>query len=168
MQFRLKTLSLSLALAFAVATAAQAADTKNYRVVNNSTLTAKDLHITFTGTGGSLNVVILNQPAACGDATIAYSGGGNTVDIDWPENCVPVGGLVTIRASTANGPLSPSSGTWTYEAPDPPQNINVGTDITVTNVPTVSQWGLIIMTLLLLTAATIIFARRRPAAAQAH
>jgi hypothetical protein len=31
-------------------------------------------------------------------------------------------------------------------------------------VPTVSQWGLVIMTLALLTAATIIFARRRPAA----
>lgn len=30
-------------------------------------------------------------------------------------------------------------------------------------IPTVSQWGLVIMTLLLLTAATVIFVRRRPA-----
>lgn len=34
-------------------------------------------------------------------------------------------------------------------------------------IPTVSQWGLIVMTLLLLTAATIIFARRRPAVSHA-
>ena len=32
-------------------------------------------------------------------------------------------------------------------------------------IPTVSEWGLIIMTLLLLTAGTVIFGRRRPAAA---
>jgi len=32
-------------------------------------------------------------------------------------------------------------------------------------IPTVSEWGLIIMTLLLLTAATVVFARRRRAAA---
>ncbi len=32
-------------------------------------------------------------------------------------------------------------------------------------VPTVSEWGMIIMTLLLLTAGTVVFAKRRPAAA---
>ncbi|MCK4343101.1 MAG: IPTL-CTERM sorting domain-containing protein [Phycisphaerae bacterium] len=34
------------------------------------------------------------------------------------------------------------------------------------SIPTVSEWGLIVMTLLLLTAGTVVFGRqRRPAAA---
>jgi|CXWL01.1.fsa_nt_gi hypothetical protein len=46
------------------------------------------------------------------------------------------------------------------------QSINLSFAITsfTPPIPTVSQWGMIVMTLLLLTAATIIFARRRAAA----
>ncbi len=36
-----------------------------------------------------------------------------------------------------------------------------GTECVVSPVPTVSEWGLIVMTLLLLTAGTIVFGRRR-------
>ena len=34
--------------------------------------------------------------------------------------------------------------------------------IPCTAVPTVSEWGLIVMTLLVLTAGTLVYARRRP------
>jgi hypothetical protein len=156
---------LTLALVALLATPASAQDKKNYRITNNSGAAAKDLHVTFGGTGGNLNVSMLAPPFSCEDPTISVTG-GDTANMVWLSECFRNKDVCILRAQTTAGPLSVVSGEWTYAA-GAPIALNVGTDVFETEVPTVGQWGLIILTLLLLTAATLIFARRRtvPAAA---
>jgi hypothetical protein len=43
--------------------------------------------------------------------------------------------------------------------------IDVRGHVVGTEVPTVSEWGLVVMTLLLLTAGTIVYTKRHPLAA---
>lgn len=150
---------LTLALVALLAAPASAQDKKHYRIHNNSGAAAKDLHITFGGTGGNLNVSVLAPPFPCENPTVTITG-GNTANIVWLADCFRNKDVCIIRAQTTAGPLSVISGEWTYSV-GAPIALNVGTDVVLTDVPTVSQWGLIILTLLLLTAATIIFARRR-------
>jgi hypothetical protein len=169
--FRFRTLA-AIALVALIAAPALAADTKNFRVINNSGAQASDLHLTITGTGGGLvngNITVLVNPPGCGNPAVSITG-GNVVNLDWGTNCVNPGDVVIVRvASVAGNPPGPftiASGEWTFN-PGAPIAINVGNDTAVVQVPTVSQWGLIIMTLALLVAATVIFARRRPATAHA-
>jgi len=168
--FRFRTL-LTIALVALIAGPAFA-DTKNFRVINNSGSQASDLHLVIGGTGGGLvggNVVVLVNPANCATPNVSVSG-GNTVNLDWGVNCVDPGGLAIVRITSVNGnppgPFSLVSGTWSYTNQGDIA-INVGNDTASIQVPTVSQWGLIVMTLALLIAATVIFARRRPATAHA-
>ena len=170
--FRFRTL-LAIALVALIAAPALA-DVKNFRVVNNSGAgnIASDLHLTIGGTAPGLNVgniTVLVNPAACGAPTISITG-GNVVNLDWGVNCVNPGDVTIVRVASVSGnppgPFSLVSGEWTYTNQGPIA-INVGNDTASVQVPTVSQWGLIVMTLALLVAATIIFARRRPATAHA-
>lgn len=163
--FRFKTLA-ALALVALIAAPALAADTQNFRVINNSGAIASDLHVTFSGTVSNISAAMLVNPDACGVPAITYTG-GNTVNLDWGVDCVPIGQVVIMRVTTTDaGPLAITSGEWTYTSGSPVA-ISVVADTASIAVPTVSQWGLIVMTLALLTAATIIFARRRPATAHA-
>ena len=161
--FRIRTLA-AIALVALIAAPAFAADTKNYRVVNNSGAARSDLHLTMGGTGGDLvpgSITVLVNPPNCGNPTITITG-GNIVNLDWGVACVAIGDPVIVRVKTGNGPLSLVSGEWT-----PGPVALGGGDSAEVQVPTVSQWGLIVMTLALLVAATVIFARRRPATAHA-
>ena len=133
----------------------------NFRVINNSGAIASGLHLTFANTGGTLcpnRVTVLVNPATCGTASINTSG-GSQLTLDWQVDCVAPGAPVIFRLGTDTGPISIISGEWLFTS-QPSIPINVTGDTATVQVPTVSQWGTVIMTLALLIAATIVFTRR--------
>ncbi|MEK6644454.1 MAG: IPTL-CTERM sorting domain-containing protein [Planctomycetota bacterium] len=154
-----KCLIVAVAVAIASASTVNAADSKAYRVANNSAAAAKQLDLTFAGTGGSLLMIVYGQDNPCPDGTVSVNQPGGNATVTYPDDCVRVKGLVLIKASTNNGPISISSGFWTDALNN--QSPILLTDAVQITVPTVSQWGLIVMTIALLIAATIIFARRK-------
>jgi hypothetical protein len=160
-----KSILIAVAIAFVAGSSAMAADTKAWRVANNSAAAAKQLDLTFGGTGGSLAVTVYGQDSTCPDPT-SVTVAAPSVTILYPDDCVRVKGLILLKASTTAGPLSIISGFWTDDLNNT-SNIVAGTDDTLITVPTVSQWGLIVLTIALLIAATIIFARRKPVVANA-
>jgi len=86
---------------------------QDFTVTNTTGQAASDLHITFAGTGGSLETAVIAAPG-CGQAQIPSNGKvTNTAEIIWPSACVPAGGTVTIRVCTMNGPLAFAGGHWT-------------------------------------------------------
>ena len=109
--------------ALAGAPPAQAADTRVYRITNNTGQRASDLHIVFRFTGGDLTTAVLVNPPGCPAPAIPSNGPGatRTMVLDWGVECVAPGDRVTVRVSTINGPLAPDSGFWTNLAnPVPP------------------------------------------------
>jgi hypothetical protein len=122
---------------------ARAAQTNDFTFVNNDDTHATDLHIQF-----SQAVDFVADPANPDDIT--YSVPHNTfhqgdqpstniVDlIQGSGNGVDPGNSVTLSFSYAGGTLNAVSWYWTH-----------------TSVPTLSEWGLIAMGLLLLTVGTI-------------
>ncbi len=66
-----------------------------------------DLHLTYTGTGGSIKNEVLVAPAGA----IAVSG-GNTLDITWGAKQA-VGTVVTVEFTTEFKQISRAGGTWT-------------------------------------------------------
>jgi len=84
-------------------------------VDNNSGQAAADLHLTFTGTGGTV-VVPPGFVMAPGCPTPAVPSNGqvtNTVIIDWGVACVPAGQRVLFLLATPFGPVSFAGGFWT-------------------------------------------------------
>lgn len=79
-----------------------------------------------------------------------WADGQVTNDLYPPSNPIPTVGEYFGTVNMATGKASFNTRTFDYA---PPRII-----------PTVSQWGLIVLTLLLLTGATIVFARRRKTA----
>ena len=115
---------------------------------------------------------------ACGQTQYSFKGIGPTI-VPWPcwytgpadEKCNCNEVEVAVTKVT---PRFMFSGTYTIilDPDDLVPEIDEGNNIcevvyTVAPIPTVSEWGLIVMTLLLLTAGTVVIARRRrrPAAA---
>ncbi len=85
-----------------------------YVFTNNTGNVASDLHVTFTGTGGSLNTVVTVNPPGCPVPAVPSNGNvTNTMVVDWGVNCVQNGQSVTVKVSTENGPLEIDSGFWT-------------------------------------------------------
>ncbi len=113
-----------------------------------------DLHIVFTGTGGSIADVTV-VPA--GGAAVS---GGNTIDVTWAAPLAP-GTVVTIRFTTAGSPVTVASGYWTLNG----GNVGDITGQTFEPVPALSPWGLVVLGVLLGGAAIIILGKRRAAAA---
>jgi|SRR6266446_2131285 len=73
----------------------EAADKIVVCVQNTTGLSASDLHVTFTGTGGNLYVDPFSVVALfCPTPAVPSNGSvGNTAVIDWGTNCVGPGGL---------------------------------------------------------------------------
>jgi len=93
------------------------ADTKTYKITNGTGAAASDLHVTFTGTGGTITTVVKVNPAGCPAPAIPSNMAvTNTMVLDWGANCVPAGGSVTVEVTTPNGPLAFSGGCWTSVA----------------------------------------------------
>lgn len=162
-----KSLLAAVAIAFVAGSSVMAADTKAWRVANNSAAAAKQLDLTFSGTAGSLLVTVYGQDSTCADPqAVNVNQVAGTAQIVYADDCVRIKGLVLLKASTTAGPLSISSGFWTDDLNNTTA-ITAGVDDVQITVPTVSQWGLIVLTIALLIAATIIFARRKPVVANA-
>lgn len=90
------------------------ATTHKYEITNNTGVAASDLHVTFSGSGGFLTVVILADPAGCPAG--AASTNTNEMIIDWGVACVAPGSSVIVKVSTPNGPLAFAGGYWTDPA----------------------------------------------------
>ncbi len=87
---------------------------KEYTFTNNSTGNVSDLHVLFSGTGGSLEAVVVEQPEGCPAAAVPSNGRiSNRMDVDWGEACIRPGQSVRIKVCTKNGPLRPEGGYWT-------------------------------------------------------
>lgn len=133
-------------------------------------VTPNDCHITFTGTGGTIkNVTYTMGPAI---ASIGVSG-GNTIDIVWKHN-LPVGTVFMFEFTTTHPEIGIAGGTWTKDgqvirniiiaqAGVPPSELTIE-EIPLGAIPTVSQWGLIALGLLLLSAGTAAAVRLRAGA----
>ncbi|HRI44648.1 MAG TPA: dockerin type I domain-containing protein [Fimbriimonadaceae bacterium] len=111
---RLKWL-LSAFLPFAFLSA-RAADQQIVQVTNTTGLVASDLHVTFTGTGGTVFVAPASVIAPPCPIPAVPSNGQvtNTVTIDWGMPCVAPGATVTFWVSTPNGPLGFAGANWTF------------------------------------------------------
>ncbi len=95
---------------------ATAADAVLVKVTNTTGTTARDLHVTFTGTGGNIKVDPASVfapgcpvPAVPSNPPVVTS----TAVLDWGVLCVPPGGSVEFVATTTAGPLAVSSAVWT-------------------------------------------------------
>jgi hypothetical protein len=93
--------------------------------------TAIDLHVVYTGTGGTIrDVVLTGNPPGCGTPGITVVG-GNEIHFTWPEPCVDSCEVVEYQF-TVGFPCEtvqpPYTIEWTYE----PR-------------PTLSQWVLIVL-----------------------
>jgi hypothetical protein len=161
---------IGLAVAL-VAVPALAADTKTYVVTNNTNrdqagpLTASDLHITFQGTGGHVVVQGINSPQGCPTPRIKDSNNPpgtstNTIEIDWGQPCVKPGDKVEVTVQTNQGPLAPAGGQWT--GPGGPRPLVIDRDIQP-KLPTLTEWGLIALAVLLAGGMGYMIYRRRPA-----
>ena len=80
-------------------------------VTNGTGAAAGRLVVSFTGSGGALTVAPLTVFAPTCPAASVVSGGG-IVTIDWGANCVVAGASVSFLATTPNGPLNVSGGSW--------------------------------------------------------
>ncbi|MBI3765574.1 MAG: hypothetical protein HY277_03615, partial [Ignavibacteriales bacterium] len=111
-------------------------DSKFVTVTNNTGLAAADLHLTFTGTGGSLRVDSVAVVAlSCFYPNVPTNGTpSDSAVIVWPAACVSAGSAVTLIAETDNGPLAFASGYWTDGGGNNIGNINPG-DITLLPLP---------------------------------
>jgi hypothetical protein len=104
------------------------------------------LEVVYTGTGGTLrDVVVTSNPPGC-DAPAIQVIGGNAIRLTWPEACVDQGEVVEYQF-TVDYPCEtvqpPSSVEWTYP------------------IPTLTQWGLIILVVLIVFSTWVILRRRR-------
>lgn len=84
-------------------------------VENNSGQAAADLHLTFTGTGGTVIVPPgLVMAPGCPNPVVPSNGQvTNTVVIDWNAACVPAGQRVLFLLATPFGPVGFAGGFWT-------------------------------------------------------
>lgn len=105
-------------------------DIERFKITNSTGGNASDLHVTFTGTGGNLSTVVTVNAPGCPAPAIPSNGTiTNTMVLNWAQNCVQPGAMVTVRVSTVNGPLAFDSGFWTNLAnPGPPGSgpVNAG------------------------------------------
>jgi hypothetical protein len=124
---------------------------------NNSGAVRTDLHVGFTGTGGSISNAKVITNIENGPATISVVSGADVV-IDWTGAGIPVGNSVTFQFTCEFWPEI-NSAVWT------PGDVEVGEANIgpVKKVPSLSHWGLIALLVLLIGATAYVTKRRRSA-----
>lgn len=92
----------------------QIRDCREYVLINSLDQAASDLHAIFSGTGGSLEVVVVDHASGCSNSEIPSNGTvTNQMDIIWDGACVDPGESVKVKVCTENGPLRLEGGYWT-------------------------------------------------------
>ena len=128
-----------------------------FDITNNSGAARSVLHLNFAGTGGTATLEVRLNANGCLAPTV--SNPGSPWDITWSSACVD--NLEKIQISINSG----SSVTFTSGSWDPAgANVALAPGDVVFNpicVPTLSGWGVGVMVLLVLSAATIVLIRRR-------
>jgi hypothetical protein len=74
-------------------------------------LTPNDMHVTFTGTGGTIKSVVVAPPVGAGSVTVQ---GGNRINIVWDTKLAP-NDPVTIDFTTDHAPIGVDGGKWTND-----------------------------------------------------
>ncbi|MCK4224179.1 MAG: IPTL-CTERM sorting domain-containing protein [candidate division Zixibacteria bacterium] len=109
---------------------------------------ANQLYVVYIGAGRTLrNVVITSNPNGCDPPTIqTTTGRGDAIRLTWPQACVDPGEVVEYEF-TVDYPCEtvqpPYSVTWTYQ------------------FPTLTEWGLIVLVVLIVFSAWVVLRRRR-------
>jgi len=133
-----------------------AAVAQRFKITNNSIAARSDLHLVFTGTGGTATLTVDSQPPVCGPPVVTNP--GSPWDITWPSACIGVGGIVTVTITTAAGGAVFSSGTWS------PGSVPLAAgDVTAVAVPGVSPWALGLLGLLIAASGAVALGVRRKA-----
>jgi hypothetical protein len=151
---RLAIISLCLLLGLTLSSLAFAASTQYFAITNNSGASRSDLHLEFTGTGGTATLTVIGNPAGCGAPIVTNP--GTPWDITWSGACVDVGEVVTVRIDS-DFSVAFDSGYWT------PGNVALaGGDVAEQNpVPACSPWAVGVLVLTVLAAALLLIFRRR-------
>ena len=168
----------------------------SFRITNNSGAPRSDLHLDFSGTGGTAVLAVAVNAPGCAAPTVNPQ--GTPWDIVWLTACVDAGENITITITTNYpGQVSFSTGHWTPDdVPLAAGDVvavgaccNLATNACTqrsdaeckalgftfrgagtpcgsdgTCIPTLSEWGVAVMAMLVLTAGTIVVMRRRAAA----
>lgn len=127
-----------------------------FDVTNNSGAERSDLHLDFTGTGGTATLVLVENSDSCGIPTV--SNPGTPWDITWPDTCLDDKQRITIKIYSDN-PVTFSSGYWT------PGNVALSPAdvVATTRVPALTDWGIAALVVAVLAAGALLLLRRRRA-----
>ena len=94
---------------------------KEFTFTNGLDVSASDLHVTYTGTGGSLETILVENAPGCNPPAIPSNGAiTNTMELIWDSACVDPGESVKVKVCTQNGPLAFAGGHWTLN------NVDIG------------------------------------------
>ena len=122
---------------------------------NNSGAVRTDLHVVFSGTGGTIANAKITANEGNGPATISVISGAD-IQIDWTGAGILVGNSVTFQFTCDFAPTIE----WAVWTPGDVEvgDANIGI---VQKVPSLSHWGLIALLVLLIGAAVFVARRRR-------
>lgn len=128
-------MGITLITATLIPTGISASDNRLVLVENTSGTNAADLHVTFAGANGNINIdaatveVLSDDIPECAQPIVPSNGQAtSTAVIEWPDACInaisPTSGeRVMFSASTTNGPLAFSGGFWTNSTGDNIRNV---------------------------------------------
>ena len=128
----------------------------NVTVTNNSGAAKDSLHITFIGTGGTITDAAILTNGGPGNATISVQSGAD-VGIKWDDGGLGDGKTVSFRFKCD---FLPEPDAYWYPGGDPVPEEDISL---IEKVPSLTQWGLIILLGVLLLSGIIVIRQRRRA-----
>jgi predicted nucleic acid-binding Zn-ribbon protein len=85
-----------------------------FTVINTTNQTADDLHVTLSGSGGSLrDPRVVHQPEGAPEGRASIGPDGNRVDVEWDQPCIMPGDTVVIVVESEFVPLEVVKVVWT-------------------------------------------------------
>ena len=144
-----------LALAFAQDASAQPPPYWYRYMADAPADTLNDLHILFSGTGGTIGNVTVYVNGAESGTVVAP--GGNEINVEWSEP-LAAGDHVRIVFSADFYPISLVEDYWTD---DGSQAEDANGTLEGNEVPATTPWGLLVLSLALIGLAAVFVSRRR-------